>query len=476
MIQEGKGNYIDDYFKDRLYNYETSAPEDMWIKIDDQIKKKKSIALWTWISSFAASIIIILSVGIGYYFGSRHNINSNKNKVVSASRSTEKSNKISGNFPKDAAQKNPQSVYLNSEVGKNVINKSTNTYIYSSSINSTKEVSGNKFMIADTIVKRNSSSQIYSLNNIKSRQPFLPNNYNKQKLAISERNIDMMLGLESPSLQPIIVESKQSWALSGKVAPLYLAWKVDNNNDQLPESYIGSVEKPNIAYTGGLNINFETSRWRFESGIYYSHSNQNLDEFSNTLAVRKVDNSNVDFLMTESPNGNAAYIGKIWIKNSHSISLEIVSKYQNNYTSIYYGSKNTPYIIYSANSTNDSSNLINSSAQISNFIEIPFLAEYKIIDSKLDVFVSGGISANILLSSNGYIKLTNDILNLGPTNIKTFNYSGILGLTFEMAIVKKVSFRFEPRLSYTINSIDKISTIGVHPYSFGAFSGISYHF
>jgi hypothetical protein len=70
MAQE-KHN-IDDYFRDRLFEYDPPAPDDMWLRINDSIKKNKKVALWVTVGSIAASIVVIISLRIGYYFGSTH--------------------------------------------------------------------------------------------------------------------------------------------------------------------------------------------------------------------------------------------------------------------------------------------------------------------------------------------------------------------------------------------------------------------
>jgi len=529
MIQEGKRNYLDDYFRDKLFDYESSAPDDTWLKIDSRMKKKKSIIIWTVTGSIAASILILISIGVGYYFGSKHSLRSESNYTEVTSKIKEKSIHTKENNQKVAFNRSSNS-YLGSNQTKTInsdknINVNNNQLAYNN--NKLVENSKSEMISVNSISGQNTSKQITSINGIKpqgkpctlssganpgelthafssteaeregglnkieSRQACLLNKIQKNKPIVSNKKIDLLaVNDEIQTSNSINTGSKKIWALGGNAGPFYSAWKVDNSKGLYPD-YYNSVEKPNVAYTGGLNVNMETSRWRFESGVYYSRSDQNLDEAAKNLTVinnndmvtiYRSDNEGDIFI--SSPITNDAFIGRVWkVEGVPKSNLDDPARTNSNgYNSVYYGSKNVSYIIVSSNNIQSKNNInvdntIKSMVQKNNFIQLPIIAGYKIIDRKIDVFISSGVCANILLSSKAYINLKNDIISVGQSQtIRTFSYSGILGFAFEMPIAKKINFRFEPRLSYSISSIDKNSNINVHPYAFGAFSGVSFLF
>ena len=97
---DAERNYIDDYFKERLFEYEKSAPSDAWNKIDEKLRQKKLRVIWRISISFAASIAIILSLFTGYYFGMKKAF-STKEKIAKSI------NKVS--FEKPIIQENTYS-------------------------------------------------------------------------------------------------------------------------------------------------------------------------------------------------------------------------------------------------------------------------------------------------------------------------------------------------------------------------------
>ena len=480
MIQEGERNYLDEYFKDRLFNYEQSAPYDVWNKIEDRIKKKKSIAFWTIMGSLAASIIIMISIGVGYYFGSKQTLISGNNHTKPVSIDLKKENAYN-NVKIPALSKNNSISSKKTETKYNEPNES----ILKNSTSSNKQFNGvnikdgsNTTTIAIVNLSEiTSPKKIQTLNKVESRQALLVNNYERHNLYISDKNIDILLGLKFEEPQkPLAIVSKKTWSLGGNIAPLYSSWNIDNNKGHYTTDYVNSVEKPILAYSGGFNINFESNRWRFETGVYYSSENQNLDAVLNNFAVTNTKDIIVNDWPGKDPN--------LVLMEANSDPGYFIKNIAGNnvYFTVDNNSNNSSYVIIKTNSlipvnNRDTGRILNSMQQKNNYIEIPIIAKYKIIDRKIDVFVSGGLSTNILLSSTEYIKLSNTTVNLGsPGTINKYNYSGIVGLEFEIPLVKRLSFRFEPRFNYAISSIDKNSNISIHPYSFGAFTGMSFHF
>ena len=67
-------NRIDNLAKDKLYNYEIDPPSSSWKNIEFRLNTNKPKFSWSVISAFAAGIALLLSLGLGYYLGSKESV------------------------------------------------------------------------------------------------------------------------------------------------------------------------------------------------------------------------------------------------------------------------------------------------------------------------------------------------------------------------------------------------------------------
>jgi len=466
-------NHIDDYFRERLFEYEITAPADVWNKIDDKFRQKRLRIIWRISISFAASIAIILSLFTGYYFGMKHTITSNE-KIVNTNIKVQ-SDKIINNYKtgKEA----------NSIVRKNNLSVHNEILtINSTEINYPKTVAiASKTEIAnyntDSSLTKENTVQEYHLAYVEPRKPSLNNFIKSQKLSLSEENIEFALGIEESTekTEPNSESNKRSLIINGNASPLYSYRNIQSSNSNAASNYFNSTEKPILSYSGGLNLAIELHRWRFESGIYYSKSGQNIDgvyafvSTNNNNNLKPADNlyANIGTPIIQASNS---------IQNIQEINSNgyLIKSGSNLSTTISNGqNKNLGYLNEINNSTYQQATV----EQRYKYIEIPIIAYYKLIDRKVDFSVTGGFSTNILVGNDALVKNSNNSLSLGPTKgVENFNYAGIIGLAFEMPVAGRLSVHMEPRIKYFLNSINSSDQISTHPYSIGVFSGVSYRF
>ena len=111
------------------------------------------------------------------------------------------------------------------------------------------------------------------------------------------------------------------------------------------------------------------------------------------------------------------------------------------------------------------------------YLRIPLMLEYKVIDQRMDVNLVGGLHSNFLVNEGVYLK--NDLgetQHIGNTNdIARFNYSGSLGLGFEYSLANSVNMYLEPTMDYFLNPINHDET-KTYPYSFAVYTGLSISF
>jgi hypothetical protein len=109
------------------------------------------------------------------------------------------------------------------------------------------------------------------------------------------------------------------------------------------------------------------------------------------------------------------------------------------------------------------------------YMELPLLMKYSLIDKSLEINLIGGISTHVLIQNQTISSdLAAEGLSLPKANLRPLNFGGNLRLGMAYSLFKKISLRVEPSFKYYFNPIYASST--KNPYSFGFFSGISYQF
>jgi hypothetical protein len=116
-------------------------------------------------------------------------------------------------------------------------------------------------------------------------------------------------------------------------------------------------------------------------------------------------------------------------------------------------------------------------SQVFEFMEIPVLVRYRLIDGRFGIELITGLSTSVLVGNNAYIDNKYGTQNIGKTlDISTFNLAGNAGLAANYALGDHFSVAIEPRFSYYLNSINQNSQVEFRPYRIGIFTGLTYNF
>ena len=111
------------------------------------------------------------------------------------------------------------------------------------------------------------------------------------------------------------------------------------------------------------------------------------------------------------------------------------------------------------------------------YLEIPVQATYKLLDSKLSLGVTGGISTNILVGNYAAITENGIKLSNGNTqNLRDVIYSGSAGIELGYGLGKNLVLTVEPRLKQYMHSVSSNDQINYKPLQMGIFTGITYSF
>ncbi|MBN2480748.1 MAG: PorT family protein [Bacteroidales bacterium] len=252
---------------------------------------------------------------------------------------------------------------------------------------------------------------------------------------------------------------KSLWNLSGEFAPVYSYRQIFSDYlDQKQLDRMNEAESGLLSYAGGINVSYSvTERISVQSGIHYSRYGQEKEHVS----VYRSDDE------LYSPTPDLSQAGFIGILNSTgTISL----------TSGSAEADAMNFLAVDAASSNSSENNL-TAIQYFNFLELPVILRYKLIDRKLDFRIMGGMVTNLMVGNRVYLKQEGSMDRIGKTgDVRQINYAGILGIGFEYPLFSLFTWTLEPRFRYYLNPIDKTPQINVHPYSFGIFTGLSYTF
>jgi hypothetical protein len=466
MVQKNMENKIDDYFRERLYDHSLPAPESSWQVIDNRLKQKNLRTWWTIGISLAASIALIISLSIGFYLGSRY-----QNKVVNKNIVNNKSSNESETVASAGTLKQTSN---SNNLKNNEGNNNNNNKIFTPAIlmsrmqpERVEEITSTKEYISENSGK--SGHDVINYHVLQSRKILLTSRSNRYNLAYNQTMVDAMLGKSNNESNTNEPQVDYNWQLGGNAAPLYAYRNIsENTTDFSTESY-NEYEKALLAYAAGLTVNFEKKRWKFETGVYYTKMGQKVNDvyvyespdraiLGDAIPKENINNTNIFYHKIEATKNTLSPLN-----NSNGILVSNV-----------YGMSNLKES--SPNYLEDTKTSSNIEQQFS-YIEVPLIAHYKIIDKRIDMSLTGGLSANILIGNTVYLKENNDKTEIGETDkTEPLNYAGICGFAIEVPIAARWDFVFEPRFRYYLNSINKSENISTHPYSLGVHSGVTFRF
>jgi len=436
MNKENKN--IDVFVKNKLGDLKVEAPMDAWNNISGQINTPSKGIVFYW-KYIAASVALLFAFGTGYFISFKHfnrkMADVSKEKVIyndtvkSTSGKTiiipiKHHNAIAYN-KKDRliVSKNNATAHTTKVIEKSV-NKDRNTYI---------ELLAMK------------SSTLQSSMNTKILKPVEKNK--ERKYSPKELLKLQNEAFEKENTLAKNTNKKKIWTIGAQLAPNYSYREMKNNTTELPSDYYNSVEKALLTFSGGVNVNFKVNkRFSFQSGINYAQFGQ-----SSSLLYAEA-----------NPVTGSAY--------AVATSAGIIRPQPASIGQISNGYR---YVDKLGNIINTNAALI----QNFNYIEIPFNSKFKLIDSKFDLNLLGGISTNILFSNKVFFKENNVKSYIGETeNLNKIRYSTNFGLGMDYAISSKVNINLEPVFKYSLVPINKNPEINNYPITFGLYSGVSIKF
>ncbi|MBN1119125.1 MAG: outer membrane beta-barrel protein [Bacteroidales bacterium] len=464
---------IDKLFEEELKNFSPELPEGAWENIAmvlSQSSAKKVVLFNFW--KIAAGIALFLATaGIaGYLFF-------NQPSSVETVTDTDVNNPALEHKPESALIKangeRVNSIHQQNRKLAKQENKKTDSKLKQTVYAKSEEKNNKENSI---IAENNEFAVVSSLNNNQTvPQPISPNSESvsesSDEIFITEETVSNEYQNNATEAQENLVwgsEEKGSslndgkWLIGGQAGPQYSYRTL--SSDYYSEQALApnnSSESGIVSFTGGVQVEYQTaSRFSIQSGIYYSKlgiEQEAIPNYSTNIA----DPTSISYA-----NNTARLDGssKFMFPNS---SVKIVAK--NSTDAI--GSSNEDLNNYNSYPATNMPAWRNYE-----YIEIPFLARYAIIDRKLALKLIGGFSTNVLISNKVAFNTKDNYTNFETADVNTVNYSSTLGLGFSYELSGTLVMSLEPQFKYFLNNQLYGDYIDLHPYSLGVFSGIKYSF
>ncbi len=285
---------------------------------------------------------------------------------------------------------------------------------------------------------------------------------NEPKLEIleSEREIIAMNMQNIPNKNDF-----DKWKVGVMVSPGYSSHSATYSDDYY-RNMNTSASDGNANVAGGISVEYKTNKkWSIESGIYYSQNGQRSSKSGQLLPM-----SDAQFDAVEDSYYSAVVAvsdGDILLNSTAGIiELNETPSDAKIYTNL-------------SGSTERMTTLASSGDyyQVFDFVEVPVYVRYKLLESKFDLQLMGGLSTNFLIGNQVYLEDGGVSQKVGKTsNISSVNYSGTFGVGVEYSLGKHLSLSIEPRVNYYLSSINKSADVDYRPYRIGVYTGLNYTF
>ncbi|MCP4553194.1 MAG: PorT family protein [Bacteroidetes bacterium] len=450
-MSQSKKN-IDHIYRERLLNAEVSPPVKSWEKLEqvlDGDAKSKHLVFYKRMIGAAAVIIILLSVGIGFL---------TKNKETTPTE-------ISQSVVDSTSIKNDSTPHLIPEIVEENLAKIETDSVVVEQEKSTPIVKPQLASITDkekavTRIKNTLTPSISLLANHIIIDYFIPTRINiRGSENLLNQKYYALFGndlLADNSQEQSGQARKNSWSVGGEISPSHASIPSSRGLDFLMYSdeqggslnTISNQEIPVNSYIGGVAVNYILSdKWKVQSGIYYLKKGKEVQNFT-VLSNASDDN----LLISNTASGVVNFTSETALLNNIPVYQEDLD--------------------YPNTASQYNSNLL----QQFEFIEIPLILKYKLIDVKVEIYLLGGFNANILIGNQVFLEqdLKNSVGNTSGVN--PFIYNSIVGISLEYPIGRKFYFNLSPMFKYQLSSINKNTTSNYIDRFFEYKTGLSYRF
>lgn len=452
-------NGIDRLFRDKLAQHEEEVPPQLWNKIVDRLEHKRRMQLVRIYVSLAASMALIVSMGVGYYLGLQRAGRQVADRMVT---------------------KMPQNVvpitHENKDESNRVFTAPTESrHAVEGNVQEPNENKNDKYAAAvPSKVSYSTATSVESSIALNKNISFPGPVTNRQGLCqLKEHTYPSLAVNDLPSPQEGRRNIFDRFYLSFTAAPLY-AYRVVNG---VQSATLDNFEKPAVTFSAGMNAIFARKRLQVSVGLYFTQMALRIDH----VLVSRNSLTSYDTYAIEKGGGSATLLnssGYILADSPEWTFSNSESFIASRYSSYYHPNSNDKGLSGSDNLTNGNTSLpLTYLTQKFNYLEFPLNLQYNLYQRRITVGIQVGVNANLLLSNATFAKVDGTQTRVGQTEgIRTFNVATSLGGSVSIPLADRLSFLIEPRIRYYVLSVNRSNAIDTHPYSYGIYTGIKFSY
>ena len=436
---KGDGN-IDLVFRDGLKSLEVLPPPEVWDNVRSEIS---STGTGAWVFRVAAGIAAIVSLGLlAFFVGMRSSENTFNTLATGEMQEPQEVFGLLENG--DRAAEVAELVRTTSNANTDASVPVTVETIRTAADRGARLSNTGPGLLADNY-------DLVSLDYMSSGE----SNFAEEDSESMEGDIILDMGYDSP-----VMEDESKWMLGAKISPTYLSTNLRADNEMI--SGQGTDESAILSYTGGLSVVYSVgSRLSLQTGIYYSSLGRRVSDINSYSGYANYADAKGAKLF-----GIATATGTIASTNK---DIFLVDASGDRITSIASAKNFDP----------DKAGLSkfgSSLRQSFEYIEVPFMLSYKLIDKKIDFNILGGLSYSLLLDNEVYAVSDGSVIPIGSMEDLTgLLLSSSFGMSMNYSLNENFSLNLEPTLRYYLNSDGTLSASN-KPFAFGIFSGVYYKF
>jgi hypothetical protein len=463
-------NNMDKVFREKLSDFRQQPPEEIWVGIKAGIGKKprRKILIPLW--QAAAGMALLITAGSIFYY---LNLPS-PNKMAEHIFVIPQTNQPANQSVKVDSSKTPaksETAFASVNTSKKVLPENITHQVkpliepvFVSESNNSGEILSDQ---ASPETSRRSESFTALSDEFMTSKFLMP--VKQDKIPRNEKRIEASWDMLTASAEEYSDESKSfdRMVITAQVSPTYSYRDIGNIGAGGSEQF-NQYESGKISYSGGMQFGYKTSeRLSIHAGLMYAQLGYNV----NQVASYRANNLATGTGVLSAPESS----GSVYAANNS------IGKINSSSANSYFVGTNATQNLDKSGIDYISSGIIpvamdnETIGQYFQYLEIPFLLRYKILDRKLAVNLLGGVSTNILVGNHVSLTAGNQTSDIGTSkNIRNFNYMGNMGLGLDYNLRKNLFFTVEPQFKYFLNSINQSSLIANRPYMLGMFTGVRF--
>lgn len=491
--------HIDRIFQEKFKELDATPDKAVWDKIQKELsgekKNRKVIPIWWKYAGIAAGLILLLTVGNLFFNNSNKTpgivdkdeqidttdiTKSNDTKIANSSDESDENNSEGVNnetsIPKPKSSNQQENESIKNEL---VTNSDGSNSVIDNNPSITQKESNKNFLVNNQNKKISediNSTVKQPLNNIdnKAKEEFFNTNSEVLTENISDnqkltKDIDPKDKINDKTNEQLVVEQEKEkiplteevivnnedineeeketinrWQIYPNIAPVY--FNSLGKGSSLDDQFINNPKTGELNTSYGVNVGYSinekiTLKTGFNAlALSYDTDNvilyQNIGarQFSSS-AFRNIEVEDSGITMISASNVNALQVNSILGDNSKAAI-----------------------------------------SQRLDYFEIPLEVDYKLINKKVGVNLTGGFSTFFLRNNEVVSEFDGYNTYFGEaTNINDISYSLNFGLGFNFPLSKRMNFNVDPKFKYQINTFKNTSG-NFRPYIVGLYTGLNYKF